>query len=659
MSSFNTFKKQVSDQFKRMLTLGTVFNTEYNRDAIWQAYLNSFSDPVVRQEHNCNLCKTFIRQIGGAAVIDADLNFVTIWDFDDAHPDYHATVLALRAFVHDCKIKGLYYSDVKKIGCDKNVDSKTGTVWEHLYTELPVNLVGDKAAESGQFMASVEVFNRALSEISIDTVDTVKELIAQNSLYRGNEYDHLLTHLRNALVAVKSLSADKRYAYCLSQVSKIPENAARIRNTAIGTLLIDIQSSVDLDDAVKSYERITAPANYKRPTALVTPRMVEEAKKKLESLGLISALNRRRLDTRDLKASNALYTFRPKQNVGDVFASLTSETPVDTKTLSKVDEVSISDFVEKILPSADRVRVLFEHEHLGNLATLTGPVDADAKNLFKWDNSFGWSYTGGVADSIKEKVRKAGGKVDGVWLRASLAWSNYDDLDLHLKGRGIYDHCYFGNKRCSALNAHLDVDMNAGGGTTREPVENIYVSAPLADGSYTISVNQFSRRETNGDGFDLEIEVNGETHRFSRPKNPQGSDDVKFSVKDGRVTFSDNSMQKTSTGSVKWGLKTGIWHSVTAVTVSPNHWTTPIGNKHWFFIIPGTLSDEQTRPFYNEFLCQELAKERKVTEALSGKINVLPAEGAELSGLGFSETLRNHLYVEVESKMKRVIRVNF
>ena len=44
---------------------------------------------------------------------------------------------------------------------------------------------------------------------------------------------------------------------------------------------------------------------------ILTPRMVEAAKARLQELGLMSALDRRRLDTRDLTAANALFVYRP------------------------------------------------------------------------------------------------------------------------------------------------------------------------------------------------------------------------------------------------------------------------------------------------------------------------------------------------------------
>lgn len=42
---------------------------------------------------------------------------------------------------------------------------------------------------------------------------------------------------------------------------------------------------------------------------------------------------------------------------------------------------------------------------------------------------------GSVADSFKEKVKAAGGNVDG-FMRCSLHWFNYDDLDLHVTEPG-------------------------------------------------------------------------------------------------------------------------------------------------------------------------------------------------------------------------------
>ena len=61
----------------------------------------------------------------------------------------------------------------------------------------------------------------------------------------------------------------------------------------IGTLLVNVSNDMDLDTAVKKYEQIVAPANYKRPKAIFTKKMLEDAKKTISELGYMDSLNRR------------------------------------------------------------------------------------------------------------------------------------------------------------------------------------------------------------------------------------------------------------------------------------------------------------------------------------------------------------------------------
>lgn len=664
-SGFAGIKPLIAARFEA-LKQHTLFNVAYDRDEIVEAYLGAFATPELRQEHNCSACKAFIRQVGGMVVVNADGTVQTLWELDmDAVPEtLRASVAALDAYVAGKAIDGLFHHDQPSAGVDKNLDKALGVVWEHFHLKIPSKYVNGKdnrlGKQSAELRETKNVLKRGLDELTPDAIDTVLDLIAQNSLYRGQEHESNVKTFRAFQLGYKEVLADLKDAWCWSAAAGMAIAVSRIRNTSIGTLLVDLSEGMDLDVAVRKFEAMVAPANYKRPTALVTPRMVEEAKKTLESLGLISALDRRRLNTRDLTAAHALFVFRPEKSVKDVFASLTEDQPVDKKTLTKVERVAIADFIDKVLPTAKSVKLLVEREHLGNFVTLTGPADPDAKSLMKWGNSFAWSYSGGVADSIKERVKAAGGKVDG-WMGIRLAWHNFDDLDLHLRGPGTAGyHIYFGNKR--GMHACLDVDMNVGCGQTREPVENIVAAERLPPGVYKVNVNQFCRREDKDSGYELDIEVNGEVYSFGSATSPRHGDapDVEFTVlRDGTVKFAENALSKSSSGVVKWGVKTGVFRRVSAVTLSPNHWDTPTGNRHVFFMLEGCVSDEATRPFYNEFLTQELAKDRKTTEVLAGKINVAPAEGAELSGLGFSDTLRGRIYAEVEGQFKRTIEIVF
>ena len=107
----------------------------------------------------------------------------------------------------------------------------------------------------------------------------------------------------------------------------------------------------------------------------------------------------------------------------------------------------------------------------------------------------------------------------------------------------------------------------------------------------------------------------------------------------------------------KWGIKTNRWRRVRRMMVSPNHWDAEVGNKHYFMFLEGCVSDETPRPFFNEFLKQELDENRKVFEILGSKVRVQETPN-QLSGLGFSTTQKAHVYVKVAGKFDRVLKVN-
>jgi hypothetical protein len=212
------------------------------------------------------------------------------------------------------------------------------------------------------------------------------------------------------------------------------------------------------------------------------------------------------------------------------------------KDAERAEDITLDTFMARVLPEATGLEVLFKNEHAGNLMSLTAPVHPEPKQLFRWTNDFAWSYGGNVADSIKERVKKAGGRVDGV-MRVSLSWFNFDDLDLHVHeptGRGIHaatPHIFFHNKR-GWTGGVLDVDMNAGSGTTREAVENVVWATPPPDGVYRVVVNNFHQRETSNPGFVIEVESGGRLSHYSYNKIVRNQQDiavVTLHVKGGRV----------------------------------------------------------------------------------------------------------------------------
>lgn len=674
-TNFSVMQSATAKHFKAM-SANRLFSTGVDGTALWETYLNSFpegSNPIYRKrtEHDCSCCRHFIKTIGGVVNI-LNGRVVTLWDFEVGGA-YQQVADVMAEFVRGQVIRNVFLHPFVGVGNANTrqlLEDRTVKQWDHFHVNLPDSAVMRKdqiGTRLGEFTAAHDVMLRGLNEITVESVDMVLELIGQNSLYRGEEHKFAVEQFRKLKTQffANALSARERDLFVWENVDQA---GGRIRNTVIGTLLVDLSSGVELEDAVRSFETKVAPANYKRPTALVSKAMIAKAQATVNELGLATALERRYATLDDLTINNLLFANRDVKRAmrsANVFEEISASTSVDVKKLGKIEEIAIADFIHNVLPSAKSVDVLLESQHEGNLVSLVAPADPTAKRLFKWPNLFSWSYAGDLADSIKARVKRAGGNVTGDF-RASLAWHNYDDLDLHLRlpGNG---HIYFAQKVDYPTQGKLDVDMNAGSGTTRTPVENIVLPSreKMKAGIYEVLVNQFNKREPSDVGFEVEMEMDGVVCNFSYAKPIKHGETIlvckfHYTPKEGLVIL--ESLPPTQTSKKVWNLSTQTFHQVRAVMLSPNHWDgREIGNKHYFFMLDGCRNEGTARGFYNEFLHESLTPHRKVLEMVGARMKTEAGTEVEnqLSGVGFSSTQRNHLFCRVTGAFSRTVKVLF
>ncbi|PRP93629.1 hypothetical protein ENSA7_80570 [Enhygromyxa salina] len=665
---FQAFKTAVAKQFERMQR-HTLLRATVDKDALWATYLDSFPPGTnelfrERRRYDCSSCRQFIRAVGDVvAIIDGKLE--TIWDVRIS--GFQPTTDALAALVRDAPVENIFLHYERTAGADKTFEEMSERVhtWHHFFVNIlekhvkPRSQIPTALAEPRDLR---NVLIRGLGEISVDAIDTVLDLISQNSLYRGEEHKFAVTAFKRLKAQFEGLPADQQKLF--GWTTETPASVAKIRNTSIGTLLVDLSEGRDLNSAVGRFEALVAPANYKRPSALISKGMIEQAKAKLVEMGLSSSLERRHATLEDITINNILFADRAAREVinGDVFDELTAATASTPKDLDKIQEVPIERFLAEILPRAQSLELLLENRHASKLVSLIAPVDPTAGGLFKWNNNFSWSYIGELADSIRERVKKAGGNVTGD-LCCRLSWSNFDDLDLHMHEPGGA-HIYFGHKRSDATGGRLDVDMNAGSGQTREPVENIFYGdrGKMREGVYTLSVHQYTRRESTDIGFEVEIDYLGTLHRFAYAKPMRQGETVNVAKLDYSHSAGlelTESLPRSSGSRDLWGLPSKSFHRVTTVMMSPNHWDGQgVGNRHFFFMLDGCKNDGSARGFFNEFLKSELDPHRKVFEVVGSKMKVPDADN-QLSGIGFSSTQKNTLVCRVKGSFTRTIKIVF
>lgn len=668
--NFKNFKLAVAKNFKEMQKTGLYF-VEVDKDKLWETYLGSFPDgtnPIFRKrtEHDCSCCRQFIKTVGHVVTI-VNGKMVSIWDKINTETDYDTVAEALSEFIHKHEIENMFFHYESKAGTDKSfeqlVDGSSHT-WEHFFVNIPGEFVFKKDQQGAYLSgkrADYEVLLRSLKEITMDSVDMVLELIKQDSLYRGAEHTNTLTRFKE--LKVEFDHAENGELFVWNYIRNGIGSIMRIRNTSIGTLLVDLSNGKDLEESVAAFERMVAPMNYKRPKALVTKRMVEEAKAKLQELGLVSALERRYANINDITINNVIWANRDAKAKMDVFDDISDSIAVDIKKLNKVEEIGVEKFISDVLPAVKTVEMMVDNSHVGNFVSLVAPVDPTAGCLFKWNNNFSWDYNGHLTDSIKERVKQAGGNVTGD-LCCRLSWFNTDDLDLHmLEPDG--GHIYFNARHSYTTSGTLDVDMNVQGERT-DPVENIFYKnrRDMKEGVYYLVVHQFKQRnyDNKTQGFVVEFDYLGEVRTFAYNSIVRQDDRIdvvvfKYTHKDGIKIL--RSLSESTLSRSVWGVNTKTFVPVRVIMNSPNYWDGHgVGNKHWFFMLDGCKNDDVARGFYNEYLKEEFNKHRKVFEIVGSKM-MTEGTDQQLSGLGFSSTMRNSVLVKVTGKFSRILKVNF
>lgn len=686
MANFKEFRTLLQKHFDEMVKDGApLFITNADEDRLYDLYLDSFpagTNPIFRKrrEYDCSCCRRFVKNIG-KLVSFMDGQMVTVWDFDTKSDVYQPVVDALAAYVKTCAVVNPYYisrnmiSDGKfgtEMNYEYDADHKAVRTWDHFAVEIPQRFItsgDDVATKMAEWRDSANVFKRSLEELTMDAVDTVLELIAQNSLYRGKEFEGLVRGFKSDKQVYDRLPDEKKSAYVWMAPGGASMNRLRIRNTAIGTLLVNLSEGMDVDAAVTAFEKVVAPANYKRPKAIFTKKMLEDAQKTVTELGYMNSLARRFATLDDITANNILFCNRdaaPRvMGAANPFEAMAKSLGTDPKKFGRAEEIGIEKFVKEVLPTAAGLELFMENRFSKNMVSLIAPQDKSAPSMFKWSNGFSWAYTGNMADSdIRENVKAAGGKVDGV-LRFSIQWNDVpgewdeNDEDAHCI-EPDKNHIYYVRKWNSRTDGRLDVDITS---PLRDKVAVENITWPdikkMKEGEYSFYVHCFASRGGKT-GFRAEIEFDGNIYSFNYDKPLHGGQNVavaKVTLKDGKFSIKEQLPSSISTREI-WGVNSNQFVPVSVAMYSPNYWDeqTGNGNRHYFFMLKECVNPEKPNGFYNEFLKTDLLQHKRVFEALGSQMAVQSVDD-QLSGVGFSETQHNSFIVKVQGATERVLKV--
>lgn len=667
---FVNYRDKMKAHFDHLMESDTyIFQVDTDKSAFYQLYLDSFPaemNPMyrARREFDCSCCHHFLNQIGSTVIWDVENNrWTTIWDFDADDPGYNQVNQALHSLVINAPISRPFFTDNAHVGQARSFEgAERVRAWDHYTIVVPQKFVVPRAelgSRASQWVSDRKTFMRTLDEISLDAMKDVYEWCKTGTLYRGETWVKSL----DSLICCKQLwdSGDK-YRYSWIFPATCAEPVLHIRSSSIGTLLQNLSEGMDLDQALRAYESIVAPENYRRSKPVFTQRMLEQAKKTVMDLGYGDSLARRFATEDDISINDVLFVNRDERPVlNDPFVALSKQTENKQQDYSNAPSIFIDEFVQTILPQTQSVEAYFENRLAANLCSLIAPVNQESKSMFKWDNNFSWAYRGNITDSsIRENVAKAGGKVNG-FMRFSIQWNdiagdyNKCDYDAHcVFTEPSRREIYYGHMVDDSSHGMLDVDRRH----IKEnevAVENIvWGNKALVlgkDQTYNFMVVNYERFGCQStSGFRAELVVGDEVYHFDYPRYIGQTEKVPVAtvvVKRGKITVIPTLPAQSATSHKIWEVPTNKFVPVSLMCYSPNYWqNNAVGLKHYFFMLKGCQSDETPNGFYNEFLNSELLPHRKVFEALGAQMAVAPTSN-QLSGLGFCASRRNTLTVRI------------
>lgn len=648
---FDIFSEEINSRLDELIKSGNpIVELDYE-GSLFEIYLNNIPEeynPIFRTNRffDGSADRHFINRIGNLAMITPNYKLVHLWDFESGTFFENSRKEMLKV-LKKCKIKNTFLTSFDMVGSGPNKDNKDPRItWTHYKYKTPSEIrcnkrdIGDKL---GKFRTTYSVFKRTMEECRLEDLESVIELARDKSIYRASEFLDNLENWHKLKTKYDKKPSDEFLWYNVIKFG----GYICYRNTVIGSLIDDLYNGVDLEKAVKSYESKVAPSNYKRPKALVTSRMVEDARAKLEEAGLLESIYRKAAKFTEIPTDKILFTSQESKSLS-VFDDLKQDAELTVKKkldLSKAKEIKFGDFI-KLLPKVSKIGLLPNSAVNSSKVVLTNSKNENIPTPFKWDNNFAWSYIeSDTADSIVKRVKEAGGVVDGD-VRFSLSWDNSDDLDLSFENN-YYQKIYFGDKR--TLGGRLDVDANFSE-IVENPVENIYWSNinHLKDGEYRVSVNNYMLRSERNQGFKLQMEVLGEITTYSYPDN-----DLRSVTTMLKITKKGNNIDVTYENPklIKSNVSGDKFIDIKNVIKSPNAWEgETIGNEHIIFLADDVEVKFSVRGFYNEQLNSKLEEHRKVTEILGSKLKIDPVEFESpdtVKGYGISTTSNNVFYLRL------------
>ena len=601
---------------------------------LFDLFINNLEEKY-RQHYTCNCCRSFINRYGSLVTVDETGTMSSaIWN-TNVPVAFRKSVQAILKALENGVISKTFISSDFVYGV-----LKTG-LWTHMSVVPQSGKVYTGVVETASQVSAKKTENRRileanLKEFSLEVLEKALVYIKTGGLYRGENYEEYCKWVISLKKDSKKGSIRDNWLWF--HAATAPSGWCSIKNGMLGTLLESIEENETLDVLRAKWQ--DKMSQYMRAQVAPTAGNVNMANKIIEKMETSGSLARRFANLEEVQTIWQPFVVKNAAKEGVFSHLVTKAKPAKEVTeVNNITAVTWEKFQRTILPNAKKIEVLIPESSNQFMALVTA-VNSEAPVLFQWGNHFSWYYHGGIDSEIQRRVVEAGGKYEGVDIRASLIWNNRDDLDLHVI-TPAKEHIYYGSKR-SSCQGWLDVDMNVSGETDK-PVENIrWEKGKAKKGRYKISVQNFTNRTHKPTPFRVEVEINGDLYHFDGIASPRGETHIDIPVFEFNYEPGKKLGLNNNSTSNNWNVTPKSWALVSGITYSPNMWdgnTDHRNGRHVFFLVENCkdTSQKKGRGFFCEALKGEFHPIRATLEAYAASQEIENQDNATACGIGLSE----------------------
>ena len=360
-----------------------IFRVDYDHSSgsLSDVYERSYPSSL-RQEFICVTCRTFMRRFGDLALVDEHTGAILplFWNPESHVDPFLGPVSAVANLFEGRKV--IKEFKVTKSTQHAGIQERGG--WDHMSFDFcltrvtPARLPGLSVASTPEL---VTMLTQVLKDYDLDTVRRASQLLLEDKLPHADSHKASIKWLlglkenQSTLEAVDEVArhnilfhtAASSFLGCLKQ----------LRSGAVGTVLSDVRDNKSFEDIQESWNNLTDPLHYMRPTAAPSAGNIAVAERLFESLGLTQEDMRRAYLT-PASIPDAVYMFRdrrpkplptPKEGIfGHIVPKNATEKqpePNGTDEISNPDPpttMSFSTFAKKIVPNAKKVEYKLPNE---------------------------------------------------------------------------------------------------------------------------------------------------------------------------------------------------------------------------------------------------------------------------------------------------------